>query len=158
LIKALERLPRTGERVFPMSENQVRSAWYRICARAGLAGEDNYHMHHLRHEAVSDLCEVARRGQPFTVVELARFMGHRDLRSLARYTNLCAGELAHRIDEAYKEGKRDKLRRKGRERPRIHISPTFAIIPTRTESAQSHPGSASPAERPMPPPINKSPI
>jgi integrase len=156
VIEALKRLPRTGERVFPMSENQVRSAWYRICERAGLK---DYHMHDLRHQSVSEYAEMARAaGKPLTVMELSTLSGHLDLRSVARYTNLCAGELARRMDEAYEEVKRQKLSRKGRARPRIHISPTFASVSTRTESTPSHPGAASPAERPMPPPINKRPI
>ncbi len=156
VIEALQCLPRTGERVFPMSENQVRSAWYRICERAGLK---DYHMHDLRHEAVSELCEVARAaGKPFTVMELATFTGHRDLRSLARYMNLCAGELANRIDEAYEEVRRQGLLRKGRVRPRIHISPTITFAPTPIESPPNHRGAAFEAERPMPPPINKRPL
>jgi integrase len=154
VIEALLRLPRTGERVFPMSENQVRSTWYRICERARLT---DYHMHDLRHEAVSDLCEVARAaGKPFSPLELATFTGHRELRSLARYANLCAGELAKRIDEAYAEAKRLGLSRKGRARPRIHISPTITFAPTREGNVPNH--GATSAERPMPPPINKRPI
>jgi integrase len=158
VIEALERLPRTGERVFPMSENQVRSAWYRICERAGLTGENDYHMHDLRHEAVSDLCEVARAAKkPFTVMELATFTGHRDLRSLARYMNLCSGELAHRIDEAYKEVNRQKVSHKGRVRPHIYILPSVTVDSQPLVSVPGYRGGRSEAERPMPPPVNKRP-
>jgi len=59
--------------------------------------------------------------------------GHRDFRCLARYLNLCAGDIARSIDEAYQIAA-DQARvararsepspavHKGRLRPRIHVS------------------------------------
>ena len=131
VVGALDRLPRVAERVFPMSLNQVRSAWYRLCARAEL---EDYHLHDLRHEALSQLCETARRaGAPLTVHELAVISGHRDLRCLGRYLNLCVGELAKRIDEAYQAAAArsgfeavqhvgPRATHKGRIRPRIQLA------------------------------------
>lgn len=131
VVQILKRLPRAEERVFPLSVNEVRSAWYRICERAGL---EDFHMHDLRHVALTSICETARRaGAPLTVFELAAVSGHRDLRCLARYLNLCAGELAKRIDEAYQlaatQSERDRAKQgwsredhKGRRRPRIRVT------------------------------------
>lgn len=52
--------------------------------------------------AVTVICETARRaGVPLNAFELASISGHRDLRSLARYLNLCTGELTQRLDEAH---------------------------------------------------------
>ncbi len=119
----LDQLPRTPERVFPMSVNQVRSAWNRICERAGL---DDFHMHDLRHEATSRIVEVARQaGSPLDVHELAAITGHRDLRCLARYTNLCMGTMATRLDELFEKAQRAGARfvHKGRVRPSIRIPP-----------------------------------
>ena len=125
----LDQLPRTHERVFPMSLNQVRSAWNRICARAGI---DDFHMHDLRHEATSRIVEVARQaGSPLDVHELAAITGHRDLRCLARYTNLCMGTMAMRLDELFEKAQQAPARfvHKGRVRPPIRIAPgTSATI------------------------------
>jgi integrase len=131
MIEMLKRLPRSGERVFPFMLNEVRGAWERIRERAQL---DDYHMHDLRHEALSRMCEVARAaGIPLTLKDLATMSGHRDFRCLARYLNLCAGDIARSIDEAYQiaaaQARAARARsesspavRKGRLRPRIHVS------------------------------------
>lgn len=138
MIEALKRLPRTSERVFPLTLNQVREAWGRIVKRAQLDAlhmhDDDFHMHDLRHTALTRICQVARRaGVPLTVHELATLSGHRDLRSLGRYLNLCAGELAERLDEAHQMAhekasaakKREEpspFTHKGRPRGRIRVS------------------------------------
>jgi integrase len=118
-----DQLPRSPERVFPMSVNQVRSAWNRICERAGF---DDFHMHDLRHEATSRIVEVARQaGSPLDVHELAAITGHCDLRCLARYTNLCMGTMATRLDELFEKAQRAGARfvHNGRVRPSIRIPP-----------------------------------
>ena len=93
MIEALKRLPRTGERVFPLTLNQVREAWGRIVKRAAL---EDFHMHDLRHTALTRICQVARRaGVPLTVHELATVSGHQDLRSLGRCLRWITVELAH---------------------------------------------------------------
>ena len=127
----LDQLPRTHERVFPMSVHQVRSAWRRICERASI---DDFHMHDLRHEATSRIVEVARKaGSPLDVHELAAITGHRDLRCLARYTNLCMGTMATRLDEMFERAQQnpERFTHKGRVRPSIRIAPgaSSVIVP-----------------------------
>jgi integrase len=112
LITMLKRLPRTSERVFPISVTLLQEAWDRICKRAGIT---DFHIHDWRHEGISQVAEIARRcGRPFSAVELATITGHRDLASLSRYVHLCAGELAERIDELYEMAKKLNQPRKGR--------------------------------------------
>jgi integrase len=95
----LATLPRAEDRVFPMSIGSLKGAWRRICQRARL---NDYHMHDLRHEGLSRIAEAGHNaGQHFTLIDLAAISGHRDLRMLARYANLCARHLAKRLDAAF---------------------------------------------------------
>jgi integrase len=112
LIERLRRLPRTDERVFPISCELLKGAWRRICKRAGIK---NLRIHDLRHEAISRIAEVGHLGStPFTLLDLAAISGHRDLRMLARYAHLCPGHMARRLDEAFAEAKRRLQLKKGR--------------------------------------------
>jgi integrase len=70
----LKSLPRTDERVFPMTTNAFRLAWERLRARAGIT---DLHFHDLRHEAISRLFEFG-----LSVPEVALISGHRDPRML----------------------------------------------------------------------------
>lgn len=140
-IELLQRLPRTGTRVLPFTLNEVRAAWNRIRERAQL---EDYHMHDLRHEALSRICEVARAaGRPLELPELATISGHQDLRTLARYLNLCTGELARRVDEAHQiaiekeqearaRGEASRFNHKGRARPPVHVSAAAVARETAT--------------------------
>lgn len=131
VIELLQRLPRTDDRVFPISVYTLKKAWNRICERAGLVDETvhdngnvtfkvNFHIHDLRHEAISRIAEVGyESGRPFDVVTLAAITGHRDLRMLARYARMCSGEIARRLDEAFELAKQNKTWRKGRPAPRM---------------------------------------
>jgi len=131
MIELLRRLPRTGEHVFPLTLTQVRESWNRIVKRAQL---EKFHMHDLRHVALTSICQMARAaGVPLTLHELATISGHRDFRTLGRYLNLCSGELARRIDEAHQiahaEAKASEQREapspfnhKGRARVRLRVS------------------------------------
>jgi integrase len=145
IIEMLKRLPRTGERVFPLTLNQVREAWNCMVKRAQL---DDFHMHDLRHVALTVMCQVARAaGVPLTLHELATISGHRDLRTLGRYLNLCSGELARRIDEAHQiahaEAKAVEKRKapspfnhKGRARVRIRVSSAALVRDALSESRE----------------------
>jgi len=111
LLKQLPRIP--GEhRVFPVTEDELEGAWDRICRRAGV---ENFHLHDMRHEGLSTAAEAGRAaGMPLDVIALSKLSGHRDLRMLARYSHLCAGELADRLDEAFELAKKRGQLRKGR--------------------------------------------
>jgi integrase len=114
VVALLKQLPRDpgDDRVFPITGDELDGSWARICKRAGIR---DYHIHDNRHEGLSAAAEAGRAaGTPFDVIALSRLSGHRDLRMLARYSHLCAGELAERLDEAYELAKQRRLSRKGR--------------------------------------------
>lgn len=99
------------DRVFPITGHELEGAWARICKRAGIK---NYHIHANRHEGLSATAEPGRAaGTPFDLIALSRLSGHR-ICMLARYSHLCAGELAERLDEACELAKRRRKHRKGR--------------------------------------------
>jgi integrase len=78
-IAVLKLLPRTEEKVFPMSANALRLSWVRLTKRAGLK---NLHFHDLRHEAISRFFELG-----LSVPEVALISGHKDPRMLFRYAH-----------------------------------------------------------------------
>lgn len=111
LLDMLERLPRVGDRVFPITTDFLAGAWQRICAAAGIT---NLHIHDLRHEAVSRVAELGdgTSGSGFGLIELQAYSGHRDLRSLLRYAHLCASRMASRLDDAFAKAPLRKGRRR----------------------------------------------
>lgn len=112
LIALLQRLPRTGPHVFPVTLDALRKAWGRICEAAGLVGADDLHIHDLRHEAISRVADAgARLPGGFSLMDLQAFSGHRDTRMLLRYTHLCTPSLAKRLDEAFADQQQVSLHR-----------------------------------------------
>lgn len=113
-IPCLRSLPRRGDRVFPISVDDLKGAWSRLCERAGLV---DFHLHDVRHTAISEMVEAAfAAGVPLSVLELQGITGHKDLASLARYTHLCGGHLARRLDEAFRKSQEQDRWHKGRTR------------------------------------------
>jgi integrase len=88
-IEILKAIPRTNERVFPVTGNSIRLAWERLKRREGI---ENLRFHDLRHEAISRFFE---RG--LSVLEVALISGHKDLRMLHRYTHLRADDIAKKL-------------------------------------------------------------
>jgi integrase len=70
---------RTG-RIFPHVENTISVTFMRAAAECGI---ENLHFHDLRHDGVSRLFEHG-----FKIEQVALVSGHRDWKSLKRYTNL----------------------------------------------------------------------
>jgi integrase len=85
-------LPRTSERVLPVSPNAVRLAWERLRTRAGI---EDLRLHDLRHEAVSRFFELG-----LTTPEVALISGHKDPRMLSRYTHLRPEKVAEKLAKA----------------------------------------------------------
>ena len=93
----LKLLPRSDERVFPLSDGEFEGAWKRIAKRAGLRERDrtdkkkclnDFHGHDLRHEGLSRISEVGHATNPnFSVFDLQAISGHLDIASLARHIN-----------------------------------------------------------------------
>ena len=78
-----------GGKVFAVSSGTASTLFARYCKKAGVTG---LHFHDTRHEAVSRLAKI------FTMMELAKIVGHRDPRSLMIYYEPSAEELAAKLD------------------------------------------------------------
>jgi integrase len=123
-IPLLSALPRSAARVFPITVDEIKGAWERICKRAEIA---DFNLHDLRHTGISEIVEAAfLAGTPLTLPALQAITGHRDLASLARYTHVCAGHLAQVLDRCFQES---------RLRERLHKGRTRAWSPTGTPGA-----------------------
>jgi integrase len=113
-IPFLEALPRSAARVFPITVDELKAAWGRICKRAGI---EDFNLHDLRHTGISEIVEAAfLASSPLTLPALQAITGHRDLASLARYTHVCAGYLAQVLDRCFQESRSKKRVHKGRTR------------------------------------------
>ncbi len=89
-IKILNELPRTdSERVFPVNEASVTTAFTRY---SRLAGVPNVRFHDLRHTAITSMS-----GKLTNVIELSSVTGHRSLSMLKRYIHLNIEELAKKL-------------------------------------------------------------
>jgi integrase len=72
--------------IFPYNGDSVSNGFRRITIRLEI---DDLHFHDLRHEGISRLFE-----QGFQIQEVAMVSGHKDWKSLRRYVNLKASEVA----------------------------------------------------------------
>lgn len=138
LVKMLCQLPRDNPLIFPIRVDGLRKAWARMCEEAGLVGENELHIHDLRHEAISRVAEAGSHTPGgFSLVDLQAFSGHRDTRMLLRYAHLCAHSLAKRLDAAFAD-KSQTTTHHGRRRLSKNASvslgelaaPPAAILPT----------------------------
>jgi len=91
-IKILQRLPRRIDgNVWSLQREQgITQAFERVCSRAQI---ENLHFHDLRHEATSRFFELGTLG----IMEVAAITGHKDLKTLRRYTHLRAEDLAVKL-------------------------------------------------------------
>lgn len=88
-VQLFKSMPTAKGRVFTVPQASAGVIFKRCC---DLAEVQNFHFHDLRHVAITNL---AKR---LTVLELARMVGHKDLRSLQIYYNATATELAAKLD------------------------------------------------------------
>lgn len=88
-VALFESLPRHSDRVFPMPQESSAQIFRRAVA---LAGIEDFRFHDLRHEAIT------RLARKLDMLDLARMVGHRDVRSLQIYYNATASEIASRLD------------------------------------------------------------
>ena len=87
----LRRQPKSGPRIFPYNAKTVSSYVTHAVAESKL---EDLHLHDLRHEAISRLFAAGYR-----IEEVALVSGHRDWKSLKRYTHVAAADL-HREPRA----------------------------------------------------------
>ncbi len=85
-VDILTRLPRTDDRLFPVTENAFRKGFNRARKRAGL---EHFRFHDTRHERISSLFEAN-----WSIVQVMAQSGHRDPKSVQRYANLSGEFLA----------------------------------------------------------------
>jgi integrase len=71
-----------------MQSGSISQAFTKAVARAGII---NLHFHDTRHAAITALAKK------LTVLELARAIGHKDVRSLMTYYNETAENLAEKL-------------------------------------------------------------
>jgi integrase len=78
--------------VFNVSANAVRLAWGRATRKASVS---DLRFHDLRHEAISAFFEMG-----LSVPEVALISGHKDARTLFRYTHLKPEDVALKINNS----------------------------------------------------------
>ncbi|MCM1513345.1 MAG: site-specific integrase [Oxalobacter formigenes] len=88
-IRILKQLPSGGKTCFCLTSSSL-DALFRKAKTHALT--ENLHFHDTRHEAIT------RLAKKLDVLDLARMVGHRDLRMLMVYYNATAEELAQRLD------------------------------------------------------------
>lgn len=81
----IERQERKGALIFPYKADSIGAAFRRACVRLQI---EDLHFHDLRHEGTSRLFE---RG--YQIHEVALVTGHKDWKSLKRYTQLSPASL-----------------------------------------------------------------
>lgn len=137
LVRMLRELPRTNDLVFPIGVDGLRKAWQRICQQAGLIDEHELHLHDLRHEAISRVAEAGSNTPGgFSLVDLQAFSGHRDVRMLLRYANLCATSLAKRLDTAFADPQQVRIHR-GRLRLKASAEVSMGDLTAESNEPQS---------------------
>lgn len=88
-VEILESLPQTDKRIFPVTSNAMRKAFDRARERAGLT---HFRFHDTRHERISSLFEAG-----WAMPQVMAQSGHRDPKSVMRYTNLSGNYLAKEL-------------------------------------------------------------
>lgn len=88
-VEILKALPQTDQHVFPMTGNAMRKAFNRAREKAGLT---HFRFHDTRHERISSLFEAG-----WAMPQVMAQSGHRDPKSVMRYTNLSGNYLAQEL-------------------------------------------------------------
>ena len=78
-----------SKRVFTVNDASFDTLWRKLRNRCEI---DDLHFHDSRHEACT------RLARKIEVLDLARMIGHKDLKSLMIYYNATATEIANRLD------------------------------------------------------------
>lgn len=86
-VEMLEALPRLDP-VFGLTSSQLDTLWRKVRGKAGVEGLT---FHDSRHRAISDLARKV------DVLDLARIVGHRDIKMLMTYYNASAEDIAKRL-------------------------------------------------------------
>lgn len=87
-MKIVRSMPKVAKEIFPYSTDAISAAFTRACMVLGINTEEmpdkeRLHFHDLRHDGVSRLFEMG-----CNIPHVAAVSGHRDWKSLKRYTHL----------------------------------------------------------------------
>lgn len=88
----IQRQPRTSERIFPYSSATVSTIFARACNALGIV---DLRFHDLRHTAITLMFEAG-----MAIEEVAVLSGHKDWKTLRRYTHLRPEDLARKYARA----------------------------------------------------------
>lgn len=88
ILRQMQSVRAGGESVFRLTTQSFDALFRKARARAMI---ENLHFHDTRHEAIT------RLAKKIDVLDLARMVGHKDLRQLMVYYNASASEIADRI-------------------------------------------------------------
>ncbi len=91
LTESLKRCPTPESRLFPITPHPVSVAFRRARKRLGM--DDDVRLHQLRHTRIT---EVAKKG--FNQAQIMMVSGHRDVRSVQRYTHLNVRDVIDLLD------------------------------------------------------------
>lgn len=87
-LRIIQQLPIDGGLVFGLSTHQIDALFRKAKSRAMI---EDLHFHDARHEAIT------RLAKKLDVLDLARMVGHRDLKMLMIYYNATAEEIAGKL-------------------------------------------------------------
>jgi integrase len=88
-VRILQQMPQGTGSVFGLTATNLGNIFRKLKDQAMI---ENLHFHDTRHEAIT------RLARKLNVLDLARMVGHRDLKQLMVYYNATAEELAKRLD------------------------------------------------------------
>lgn len=88
-IRILRQLPHLGEKCFHINESNFARIFQELIKKAQI---ENLHFHDTRHEAIT------RLAKKLNVLDLARMVGHKDIKMLMVYYNATAEEIAKRLN------------------------------------------------------------
>jgi len=88
-VEILKLIPRTSNRIFPITGNALRLSFNRAREKAGLT---HFRFHDTRHEFISRLFEAG-----WDMALVMKQTGHRDIKSVLRYTNVSTDHLAEAL-------------------------------------------------------------
>lgn len=91
LRESLDKIPTPESRLFPVTPHSVSTAFRRARKKVGL--DDDVRLHQLRHTRIT---MVARKG--FNQAQIMMVSGHRDVRSVQRYTHLNVSDVIDMLD------------------------------------------------------------
>ena len=88
-LEVLSSKQQSGSRIIPITSNALRLAWERLYRATGI---HDLRFHDLRHEAISRFFEMG-----LSIAEVQLISGHKDVRTLMRYTHLRPEEVRQKL-------------------------------------------------------------